>query len=100
MAFARRTQGVIKSSGVLSADTLIRTGMGDVNWLTVSDTAALSLELNDSTDNSGTDKWAIVLPAGAYAHYIFDPALSFGTGIYLDVSTATCKVVVGYVERS
>ncbi len=92
-----RTTGGITGSGVKSADALIKNGAGAVYWMTVSDTAALAVELNDSTANGGTDAWAIDLPAGAYAHFIFDPPIPFATGIYLDVSTATCKVTIGYI---
>lgn len=84
-------------SGVKSGDAAIKESAGKVYWMSVSDTAALSIELNDSTDGAGTDKWAAVLPASCYGHYIFDPPLEFANGIYLDVSTATCLVVVGYL---
>ena len=85
------------NSGVLSADTAVKSSEGYVYWITISDTAALAIELNDSTDNSGTDRWAVDLPADAYAHFIFDPPIKFSNGIYLDVSTATCKVTIGYI---
>ena len=88
---------VLSNSGVLSADTAVKTSAGHVYWMTVSDTAALAIELNDSANNSGTDRWALNLPAAGYAHFIFDPAMKFSTGIYLDVSTATCKVIIGYI---
>ena len=84
------------SSGILQADALVKSGAALLFWLTVTDTAALSLELNDSLNNSGSDVWGISLPANGYAHFIFDPPLEFATGIYLDVSTATCKVTLGY----
>ena len=87
----------IGNSGVLSADTVIKSGAGYVYWLTVSDTAALAIELNDSTDGSGVDRWAIEIPADGYGHFIFDPPIKFSAGICLDVSTATCKVTVGYI---
>ncbi len=86
----------LKNSGVISGDTLIKSGGGYVYWLSVSDTAALEIGLNDSTDNSGSDLWSINLPADGYGHFIFDPPIKFSTGIYLDVSTGTCKVTVGY----
>jgi hypothetical protein len=38
-----------------------------------------------------------MIPANGYAHFIFDPPIEFATGIYLDVSTATCKVSLGYL---
>lgn len=92
-----RGEASLLNSGVKSADTLIKNGAGGVYWLTVSDTAALALELNDSLDNSGADKWALVIPADGYGHFIFDPPIEFATGIYLDVSTVTCKIIVGYI---
>lgn len=92
-----RDKGGLLNSGVKTDKALIATGVYQVHWLTVSDTAALALELNDSTANGGTDKWALDLPAGGYAHFIFDPPIEFATGIYLDVSTATCKVTIGYI---
>lgn len=92
-----RGAGGLSSSGIKSADTAVKAESGKVYWLTVSDSAALSIELNDSTDDGGTDQWGFDLPADGYAHFIFDPPLEFSNGIYLDVSTATCKVTVGYI---
>ena len=96
MTHGRLGHGV-KNSGVKQGDASIATGPGEVYWLSVSDTAALAIELNDSTANGGTDKWAVDLPAGGYAHFIFDPPIEFDTGIYLDVSTTSCKVTIGYI---
>ena len=93
----KRGKAGLSNSGVKSGDALIKTGTSSVYWLSISDTAALSIELNNSTDNSGTDLWAAVLPVGCYAHFIFDPPIEFSAGIYLDVSTVTCKAVVGYI---
>lgn len=92
-----RAEAGLSNSGVKSGDALIKTGAGKVYWVCVSDTAALAVELNDSTDGAGTDKWALDLPADGYCHYIFDPPIEFATGIYLDVSTGTCKVTIGYL---
>ncbi len=92
-----RGKAGLLNSGVKAADTQIKSGAGAVYWLTVSDTAALALELNDSVGGAGTDLWALDLPASGYAHFIFDPPIEFATGIYLDVSTATCKVTIGYI---
>jgi hypothetical protein len=91
-----RTHGGLLSSGIKQADNAIKATAGKVYELTVSDTAALAIELNDSPTGAGTDVWGIDIPAGAYGHFIFDPPLEFATGIYLDVSTATCKVTIGY----
>ena len=96
-SYVRRSETGMLVSGVKQADALIKTGAGKVYWVSLSDTAALAIELNDSLTNGGTDKWALDLPAGGYAIFIFDPPIEFDTGIYLDVSTLTCKVVVGYL---
>ena len=88
--------GALSNSGVKSADTQIKSGAGAAYWITVSDTAALAITLEDAV-GTGTAKWGIDLPAAGYAHFIFDPPIEFGTGIYLNVSTATCKVTVGYI---
>jgi len=90
-----RSRGLL-NSGVLIGDTSVKATPGVVYWLTVSDSAALAIELNDSTANGGTDRWGLDIPAAGYGHFIFDPPIEFSTGIYLDVSTVTCKVTVGY----
>jgi len=94
----RQTEYGLLSSGVLAADTAVKSSAGKVYWLTISDaTANVAVELNDSTDNTGTDVWALDLPSAGYGHFIFDPPLEFANGIYLDVSTITCKVTIGYI---
>lgn len=95
--YIRRSETGMSISGVKQADALIKTGAGKVYWISLSDTAALAVELNDSIANSGTDLWALDLPAGGYALFSFSPPIEFSTGIYLDVSTTSCKVVVGYI---
>lgn len=94
---AERQKAGIISSGIKSADALIKSGEAVVYQVSISDTAALAIELNDSLDNSGTDIWGVDLPVGSYAHFLFDPPISFKKGIYLDVSTATCKVSIFYL---
>lgn len=96
-SYHRTSELGLKSSGIKSADVAIKSEQGKVYWLTVSDSAGLEIEINDSTDDTGTDVWGIDLPAAGYAHFIFDPPLECATGIWLDVTTATCKVTVGYV---
>ncbi len=87
----------IKSSGVKTADVLIKTGHGLVWWLTVSDTSAGVIGLADSLTNSATYVWQITIPADGYAHFIFDPPLEFETGIWLDIPTGTPDTIVGYI---
>uniref|UniRef100_A0A6H1ZUK6 Uncharacterized protein n=1 Tax=viral metagenome TaxID=1070528 RepID=A0A6H1ZUK6_9ZZZZ len=92
-----RAEVGLSNSGVLSADAQVKAAAGNVYWLTVSDTAVLAIELNDGIADAGVDLWGIDLPAGGYLHLVFDPPIEFGTGIWLDVSTATCKVTIGYL---
>ena len=91
-----RSKCTLLNSDVLAADTSVKGSAGEVYWMTISDTAALAIELNDSINNTGTDKWALDLPAAGYGHFIFDPPIECAAGIYLDVSTGTCKVTVGF----
>ena len=81
---------------VLSGGTAVKSGAGVVHWISVSDTADLAIELNDSTDNSGTDLWGIKFNADSIAHFEFKPAIYFATGIYCDVSTTSCVITIGY----
>ena len=96
--FHRRTETGLLSSGLKTADVAIKSTPGKVYWVTMSDTeAGDQIQLNNSTDDSGTDLWQLKLPATTHAHIIFDPPLEFDTGIFLDVPAGTPDVIVGYV---
>lgn len=94
---ARRTTAGLSNSGLKTSDGQIKASAGAVYWLTVSDTATAVIQLNDSTNDGGTDLWGITIPADGYAHFIFDPPIEFATGIYLDVPTGAPDVYVGYI---
>lgn len=88
---------------VSTADVAIKASGGRVHWITASNihaTATTAIELNDSGDDSGTDRWAITLDAvdGATGaiHAIFEPAIQFDGGIWLDITGGTVVVTVGY----
>ena len=87
----------VLSSGVQTADVAIKATPGEVHWLTVSDTAAAVIQLNDSLDDSGTDQWGVTIPADGYGHFIFEPPLEFTTGIYLNVPTGAPDIYIGYI---
>lgn len=91
-----RGKASLLSSGLKTSDTAIKSSPGEVHWLSVSDTAAAVVQLNDSLSDGGTDLWGITIPADGYAHFIFDPPLEFETGIYLDVPTGAPDVFIGY----
>ncbi|KKN28998.1 hypothetical protein LCGC14_0848640 [marine sediment metagenome] len=92
-----RVGGGVSNSGLKTTDGAIKSSAGKVYWLSISDTAAGVIQLNDSLNDSGTDVWGITIPADGYAHFIFDPPLEFGTGIYLDVPTGAPDVYIGYI---
>ena len=92
-----RTKGGLSFSGLKTSDGQIKSSAGAVYWLSVSDTAAAVIQLNDSTADGGTDLWGTTIPADGYAHFIFDPPIEFATGIYLDVPTGAPDVFIGYI---
>lgn len=90
-------------STVTTADATIKTGQGDVWWITISNshaTASTAVELNDSTDDSGTDRWGVLLEAvdlsGQPFHATFNPPIHFNTGIQIDITGGTVKATVGF----
>lgn len=91
-------------STVSTTQAAIKSAAGSVHWLTVTNTHATEqaqIELNDSADDSGTDRWAAVFgdvadPFPGPLHFVFSPPIKFKTGIYLDITNGTVKVVVGY----
>lgn len=98
-SYHRHSETGAQTSGVLAADTLVKTGAGKVFWISFFDAADLTLQLNDSLDDSGTDKWAGLLDVSVKPgeHINFDPPIEFETGIYLDVDTATCLVTICFI---
>jgi hypothetical protein len=92
-----RGRAGLLSSGVKTQDTQIKSGGGLVHWVTLSATAASVVGLADAVGNSTTYVEKFTLPSDGYAHYILDPPLEFATGIWLDVVSGTCDVIVGYI---
>jgi len=90
-SYRRRSETGGKNSGLISTDTAVFSSAGKVYWITISDTGDVEVELNDSIDNSGTDKWGIKLDASVnnIFHAVFDPPIEFSTGIYVDVTSST-----------
>ena len=95
-SYRRAEETGLSYSGLKTADAAIKSSPGKVYWLTISDASASAIELNDSTDDGGTDIWGLILTTNCYMHINFDPPLEFATGIFLDVSTGTPDVYIGY----
>lgn len=101
---ARGPHGSVVVTTVVTADGAIKSREGYVHWVTVSNshaTETASIELNDSADDGGTDRWGVVLGdvdgATATIHCVFDPPIKFTSGIFADITTGTVRMVVGYV---
>lgn len=91
-----------KPAGVLTsidiADGLVNAGQSKVYWVTASaTTTGGAAQLNDSTDDSGTDKWSVVVAATTSVHYIFDPPIDFALGVYADIPGTNVTLTIGYV---
>lgn len=91
-----RTKAGLSQSGLKTTSGQIKASAGEVYWLSLSDADALAIQIKDSTEDSGDVPWGIELPADGYAHFIFDPPIECGTGIYLKVVTGTPNVYMGY----
>jgi len=95
--YIRAAEHGLSYSGLKTADAAIKSAPGKVFWLTISDASASAIQLNDSTNDSGTDLWGLILTTNTYYHFNFDPPIEFATGIFLDVSTGTPDVYIGYI---
>ena len=88
----------MQSSGLQTADVAIKADAGTVYGITISESAATAcrVQLNDSTDDSGTDLFDIELVASPQPIHINFPqgGLTFATGIYLDVPTGSPNIIV------
>lgn len=86
-------------TSIKAADGAIKGEVGVLYWLTISNTHAqedASIEINDSTADDGTDKWAIVIPFGTTFACAFFPPIECSTGIYADITGGTVKLTAGY----
>lgn len=89
-----------RSSGIISADTLLFQGVNRVNALTVftDGTNTATVLLRDGTTVSDVTKvQGVCLGSQLAFHYLFDNPVYFENGIYIDVGGvgATCIVYYG-----
>ncbi len=96
------TPGGVETT-VSTADGTIKSSAGNVWWITIGNshaTASAAIELNDSTDDGGTDRWGVLLEAvdlsGQPSHFVFNPPIHFNTGIRIDITGGTVKATVGF----
>jgi len=95
-SYRRAGETGCQNSGVVTSDTAVLAAAGKVYWLSASTESAARMQINDSTDDSGTDVWEMRIPDNGYIHVNFDPPIECGTGIYLDIPAGEPSVIVGY----
>lgn len=85
---------------VVTADTAIKAAPGRVWWLTLSNSHATASAAVELEDTGVVDRWGVVLEAvdisGQPAHFVFDPAIVFDTGITIDITGGTVQATVGW----
>ena len=90
------------STTILTSDGQIKATGGTLVWLTISAVATGgAVQINNSTDDSGTDVMGFVVPANSMTHvYLGMPDRCFlycGIGIYCDIPGSNITVSAGYV---
>ena len=90
-----------EQTAIMTSDGQVKAGPGYVSWiLVVAEGTGGAWQLNDSTDDGGTDLITGVEAANT-THFIRfgalnDGALRFGTGIYADIPGTNVTLTVGY----
>ena len=83
---------------ILTSDGQVKAGPGYVYWVLVSVVATGGAwQLNDSTDDGGTDIVSGVAAANTQTFLDFSGfPIRFGTGIFADISGSNITLTVGY----
>ena len=91
----------VSNTSILTSDGQATSYPATVHWVLVSAAATGGAwELNDSTDDGGTDLVSGIAPANSMTFLRFgaenEGALVFDTGIYVDIPGSNITITVGY----
>ncbi len=85
------------TTSIDTGDGVIKSSAGRVFWIIASAGATGGAwQLNDSTDDGGTDLIGAVSPASSIVSIPLDPPLEFANGIYADIPGTNVTLTVGY----
>lgn len=85
-------------TAVVTSDTAVKSAAGEVYWIAHFAGATGGLwQLNDSTDDSGTDRFSGNSAATSAVETVyFDPPILCEAGIFLDVPGTNVTLSIGY----
>jgi len=88
--------GIVSNTSILAADGQATSYPATVYWMAVSAGATAGrLQLNDSTDDSGTDLLDVDVPADSMT-FFGNLDLTFNTAVYVDIPGSNIRVTVGH----
>ena len=88
---------IVSNTSINSSDASVKGKGGFVHWVLASaGGTGGAWQLNDSTDDGGTDLVSAVSPATSCTMINFDPAIEFTTGIYADIPGTNITLTIGY----
>ena len=88
--------GIVSNTSILAADGQATSYPATVYWMAVSAAATGGrLQLNDSTDDSGTDLLDVNVPANSMT-FFGNLDLTFNTAVYVDIPGSNIRITVGH----
>lgn len=87
----------IENTSIKTSDGAVLSSPGHVYWILASAGATGGAwQINDSTDDSGTDKISAVSPANSIQFIPLNPPLKCNVGIYADIPGTNITLTVAY----
>jgi hypothetical protein len=88
--------GIVSNTSILAADGQATNYPATVYWMAVSAAGTAGrLQLNDSTDDSGTDLFDVDVPADSMT-FFGNLDLTFNTAVYVDIPGSNIRITVGH----